>query len=40
MFGMEFVMPPAEAMRGDVIEYRCPYITKCPAVECHRNRRL
>lgn len=31
MFGMEFVMPPAEAMRGDVVVYRCPYITKCPA---------
>jgi hypothetical protein len=31
MFGMEFVMPPAEAMRGDVVEYRCPYIAKCPA---------
>lgn len=31
MFGMEFEMPPETAMRGDVYEYRCPYITKCPA---------
>lgn len=31
MFGMEFIMPPAEEMKGDVVEYRCPYIIKCPA---------
>ena len=31
MFGMDFEMPPATAMKGDVYEYRCPYITKCPA---------
>ena len=30
MFGSDFEMPPVEAMKGDVIEYRCPYITKCP----------
>lgn len=31
MFGDEFEMPPVEALKGDMLEYRCPYIAKCPA---------
>jgi hypothetical protein len=31
MFGHKYRMPPETAMKGDVIEYRCPYIPMCPA---------
>lgn len=31
MFGMYFEMPPAEKMKGDIVEYRCPYMSKCPS---------
>lgn len=31
MFGIEHDMPPEEEMRGDVLEYRCPYTDMCPA---------
>lgn len=31
MFGPYFIMPEETAMKGDVIEYRCPYISRCPA---------
>lgn len=32
MFGTEFEMPPlGDYMKGDEIEYRCPYHSKCPA---------
>lgn len=32
MFGSDYEMPPeADFEKGDEIEYRCPYIPKCPA---------
>ncbi|MGN0427412.1 MAG: hypothetical protein ACI4F0_06395 [Agathobacter sp.] len=31
MFGPYYPMPSEAYMKGDVIEYRCPYIPKCPA---------
>lgn len=32
MFGSEYEMPPEEDFeKGDKIEYRCPYSSKCPA---------
>lgn len=32
MFGSDYDMPPmADFERGDEIEYRCPYHSKCPA---------
>lgn len=31
MFGAFYQMPSETSMKGDVIEYRCPYIPKCPA---------
>lgn len=31
MFGPFYQMPAEEAMKGDVVEYRCPYTPKCPA---------
>lgn len=31
MFGSDYEMPPmADFEKGDEIEYRCPYIPKCP----------
>ncbi len=31
MFGSFYQMPAEESMKGDVVEYRCPYTLKCPA---------
>ena len=32
MFGSEYEMPPQAVFeKGDEIEYRCPYIPRCPA---------
>lgn len=31
MFSPYYSMPSETYMKGDVIEYRCPYIPKCPA---------
>lgn len=32
MFGSEYEMPPvADFEKGDKNEYRCPYISRCPA---------
>ena len=32
MFGSEYEMPPeVDFKKGDEIEYRCPYNSKCPA---------
>lgn len=31
MFGPYYVMPSEAYMKGDVIEYRCPYRPLCPA---------
>lgn len=31
MFGSDYEMPPvADFEKGDEVEYRCPYIPKCP----------
>jgi hypothetical protein len=31
LFGPYYQMPSVTSMKGDAIEYRCPYIPKCPA---------
>ena len=31
MFGAYYAMPAESYMKGDIYEYRCPYIPRCPA---------
>lgn len=31
LFGNDYQMPPVTMVKGDVVEYRCPYIPTCPA---------